>query len=284
MMTMYDANVDGFVFLEYVWGRLGVCVLASSLLSRKLFNCFAQSARPGSCRPSDDRTNPNEQENKRQTNKHTNNKTTTRQHKTNEERNEQINNERTTPESLKNGPRSRKSRPDLGRNGPKTVQKRTQESKNEVGADPGGFMLRAFVFFAILARFWRPFSSRNRKKNDSNIVFFLSAFGFEDGGKKGTKTSRNRSQDGPKSIPEESAKKKRGKYENEQQSYVLARFWVPAGVENRRGNRKKGVENDSKSKGNFEADFQGIFVDFGSILESRMDRKSKKKDQKQDRF
>ena len=108
-------------------------------------------------------------------------------------------------------------------------------------------------------------------------MFFLSAFGLEDGGKKGTKTSRNGGQYGRKSIPEESAKKKRGKYENEQQSYVLARFWVSAGVENRRGNRKKGVENDSKSKGNFEADFQRIFVDFGSILESRMDPKSKKK-------
>ena len=48
-------------------------------------------------------------------------------------------------------------------------------------------------------------------------------------------------------------------------------------MENRRGNRKKGVENDSKSKGNFEADFQRIFVDFGSILESRMDPKSKKR-------
>ena len=47
-------------------------------------------------------------------------------------------------------------------------------------------------------------------------------------------------------------------------------------MENRRGNRKKGVENDSKSKGNFEADFERIFFDFGSILESRMDRKSKK--------
>ena len=111
-------------------------------------------------------------------------------------------------------------------------------------------------------------------------MFFLSALGSEDGGKKGTKTSRNGGQDGLKSIPEESAKKKRGKYENEQQSYVLARFWVSPGVENRRGNRKKGVGNDSKSKGNFEADFQRILVDFGSILESRMDPKSKKKGSK----
>ena len=55
-------------------------------------------------------------------------------------------------------------------------------------------------------------------------MFFLSAFGLEDGGKKGTKTSRNGSQYGRKSIPEESAKKKRGKYENEQLFYVLARF------------------------------------------------------------
>ncbi len=39
------------------------------------------------------------------------------------------------------------------------------------------------------------------------------------------------------------------------------------GVENRRGNRKKGVENDSKSKGNFGTDFQRILIDFGSILE-----------------
>ena len=80
------------------------------------------------------------------------------------------------------------------------------------------------------------------------------------------------------------AQRKNEKYENEQQSYVLARFWVSPGVENRRGNRKKGVENDSKSKGNFGTDFQRILVDFGSILESRMDPKSKKKDQKQDRF
>ena len=122
------------------------------------------------------------------------------------------------------------------------------------------------------------------QKNDSKIVFFLSAFGFEDGGKKGTKTSRNGGQYGRKSIPEESAKKKREKYENEQQSYVLARFWVSPGAENRRGNRKKGVENDSKSKGNFEADFQRIFVDVGSILEFKMDPTSKKKDQTQDRF
>ncbi len=116
-------------------------------------------------------------------------------------------------------------------------------------------------------------------------MFFLSAFGFEDGGKKGTKTSRNGGQYGRKSIPEESAKKKRGKYENEQQSNVLARFWVSPGVESRRGNRKKGVENYSKPKGNFEADFQSIFVDFGFIFEPKMDPKSKKqKDQKQDRI
>ena len=90
----------------------------------------------------------------------------------------------------------------------------------------------------------------------------------------------NRVQYGRKWVPIASRSKKEEKCKNEQQSYVLARFWVSPGVENRRGNRKKGVENDSKSKGNFEADFQRIFVDVGSILEPRMDRKSKKKGSK----
>ena len=39
----------------------------------------------------------------------------------------------------------------------------------------------------------------------------------------------------------------------------------------------KSVDNDSKSKGNFEADFQRIFVDFGPILEPKMDPKSQQK-------
>ena len=52
------------------------------------------------------------------------------------------------------------------------------------------------------------------------------------------------------------AQRKNGEsMKNEQQSYDLARFWVSTGVENRRGNRKTGVEHNSKSKGNFEADF-----------------------------
>ena len=49
-------------------------------------------------------------------------------------------------------------------------------------------------------------------------------------------------------------------------------------VENERGNRKKGVENDSKSKGNFEADFQRIFVDFRTTLGVKIDPKSKTKE------
>ena len=82
---MYDEHFDenfGFRFVfKYVWGPLG-CVLASSLVSRKLFNRFAQSARPGSYRPSDDRTNPDEQENKqkaKQTHKQENDNTTTQE-------------------------------------------------------------------------------------------------------------------------------------------------------------------------------------------------------------
>ena len=69
-------------------------------------------------------------------------------------------------------------------------------------------------------------------------------------------------------------RKKRGKYENEIQSNCLDRCWVSTVIENRRGNRKKGVENDSKSKGNFEADLQRIYNDFESILEPKMDPKS----------
>ncbi len=87
------------------------------------------------------------------------------------------------------------------------------------------------------------------KKNDSKIVFFLSALGSEDGGKKGTKTSGNGGQDGAKSIPEESAKKKRGKDENEQHSNVLARCWVSPGLENRIGNRQKGLRKRFKIEG-----------------------------------
>jgi hypothetical protein len=96
----------------------------------------------------------------------------------------------------------------LGRNGSKTVQKRTQESKNGPKTDPGEFMLTAIQKWSKNGPKWTPKSNQNRKKNDSKIVFFLSALGSEDGGKKGTKTSRNGGQDGPKSIPEESAKKK----------------------------------------------------------------------------
>ena len=131
---------------------------------------------------------------------------------------------------------------------------------------------------------WRPKSDQNRKKNDSKIDVFLSAFGLEDGGTKGTKTSRNGDQYGRKSIPEESAKKKRGKYENEQQSNVLARCWVSPGVENRRGNKKR----VSKTIQNRRVILERIFKGFWSILVPFWNpgwiQNRKKRDQKQDRF
>jgi hypothetical protein len=68
-------------------------------------------------------------------------------------------------------------------------------------------------------------------------------------------TSRNGIQYGSKSIPGESSKKKREKYENEQPSVVLARFGMSMGLENRRKNKQQGVDKDSKSKGNFETVF-----------------------------
>ncbi len=45
---------------------------------------------------------------------------------------------------------------------------------------------------------------------------------FQDDLGERTKPGRNGGQDGPKSIPEGSAKKKQGKYENEQQSITFA--------------------------------------------------------------
>ena len=66
--------------------------------------------------------------------------------------------------------------------------------------------------------------------------------------------------------PRRELKEKPEKYENEQQSCVLGRFRVSTGVEIRRTNRTNGVENDSKSKRNFEADSQMIVVDLGTTL------------------
>ncbi len=40
---------------------------------------------------------------------------------------------------------------------------------------------------------------------------------------------------------------------------------------------KKGVEHDLKSKGNFEADFLRILIDFGTTLGAKIDPESEKK-------
>ena len=109
-------------------------------------------------------------------------------------------------------------------------------------------------------------------------MFFLSALGSEDGGKKGTKTSRNGGQDGPKSIPEESSKKKRGKYGNEQQSFVLAQFWVSTGIENRRKNEKgvaKTIQNQRVISKRLFYGFLSIWGPFGNPRSTQNRRKRK---------
>ena len=53
--------------------------------------------------------------------------------------------------------------------------------------------------------------------------------------------------------------------------------WCLRGSQIEEQMKQKGVENDSKSKGNFKADFQRIFNDFGSVLGATIDPKSMKK-------
>ncbi len=137
MKRLMKKKISGFLF-KYVWGPLG-CVLASSLVSRKLFNRFAQSARPGSYRPSDDRTNPNEQE-KKQTNKQTqkqqNDSTTTQDKRRKKRTNKQRTND---PRIIEKWSPKQKIETRFGRkwwkNGPKT-NPREQQITSERGRWP----------------------------------------------------------------------------------------------------------------------------------------------------
>ena len=83
---------------------------------------------------------------------------------------------------------------------------------------------------------------------------------------------KNRPQDGPKWVSEESRSKKQEKCKNEQPFIVFGTFLLSAGVENQKKIVLSGVENEIKLSAILKSNFGG----FGRILEPSWDPKSSK--------
>ena len=170
-----------------------------------------------------------------------------------------------------------KSLPNRPKTTPRGTRNQSKVFKATWGRSGGRFHRYGVRAMVQLGAQNRPKTEKKQNQKSSN---FRSPSCSKNIRKWTPKPLPNRVQYGRKWVPIASRSKNEEKCKNEQQSNVLARFWVSAGVENRRENRKKGVENTLEFKCDFEVDFLRIFCDFGAILGPRMDPKSKKRESK----
>ena len=170
-----------------------------------------------------------------------------------------------------------KSLPNRPKTTPRGTRNQSKVFKATWGRSGGRFHRYPGAAMVQLGAQNRPKTEKKQNQKSSN---FRSPSCSKNIRKWTPKPLPNRVQYGRKWVPIASRSKNEEKCKNEQLSYVLARFWVSAGVENRRGNRKKGVENTLEFKCDFEVDFLRIFCDFGAILGPKMDPKSKKRESK----